>query len=310
MRKVLPFAAAAALLLALADPTAARAAPRPRAGPPEVVLEASEAPLESVLSHLARVEGGEARVAEDIRDRVSGDLVGAAPDLIALLVEAHGLELYRDGALLWFDREGRTVVDFVPLARPDIARALSILAAPLAPGGTVQVEASERGLVLSGTRAYVRTSLARITHGTGLPLDADPSPGSGSAAVTGLEMDPAADPVADPVTGTANEPSPVPPSLPSTPATPPPSAPASPPPSDVSSGSSPEPAAGAPVPTSEELVARSVLVSSAEPRYVELDDGRRIAIDTGLADGYRVADIERSRLVLERDGALTTRALP
>ena len=64
------------------------------------------------------------------------------------------------------------------------------------------------------------------------------------------------------------------------------------------------------MPTSEALVARAVLVSSAEPRYVELDDGTRIAVGTALADGYRVAGIERGRLVLERDGTVTTRALP
>jgi len=139
----------------------------------EVVLGADGAPLASVLAHLASFEGGEARVAEDIPDKVSGPLVGEAAVLIGLLVDAHRLTLYREGRTLWFDREGRTVVDFVPLDRPVIVRALEALAAPVAPGGTVQVEASGRGLVLSGTRAYVRTSLARIALATGVAVEPD-----------------------------------------------------------------------------------------------------------------------------------------
>ena len=144
------------------------------AAPAEVVLQANGAPLGDVLVHLAAIDGEEARLGDDVSDRVSGGLVGQASSLIALLVDAHGLSLHRDGRTLWLDREGRTVVDFVPLDRPMIVRALQTLAAPVAPGGTVQVEASERGLVLSGSRAYVRTSLARIAMATGAAVEPAP----------------------------------------------------------------------------------------------------------------------------------------
>lgn len=159
------------------------------AAEPDVALRASGAPLGDVLAHLAAVAGGRARVADDIADRVSGSLVGDATSLVALLVDAHGLELHRDGETLWFDREGRTVVDFVPLSRSMIVTALETLAAPVAPGGTVQVEASGRGLVLSGTRGYVRTSLARIAMATGAEVEpAARADADARAPLPGLEQ--------------------------------------------------------------------------------------------------------------------------
>ena len=141
------------------------------AAPPEVRLEANGAPLANVLAHLAALGGDEVRLAEDVSDLVAGPLVGSAAELITLLADAHGLTVHRDGSTLWVDREGRRVVDFVPLEKPMIVRALETLAAPLAPGGSVQVEASGRGLVLSGSRAYVRTSLARIAMATGAVVE-------------------------------------------------------------------------------------------------------------------------------------------
>jgi len=140
-------------------------------GASDAVLEMRGAPLASVLDHLAAIEGGEAHVDDSVTDTLDGSLVGEPGELMRLLIESHHLELFQDGDNYWFDRPGRTIVDFVPLQKSDIVLALRALAAPVAPGGTVQVEASERGLVLNGSRAYVRTSLARIALATGKAVE-------------------------------------------------------------------------------------------------------------------------------------------
>ena len=164
---------------------AGEAAPRATAPVPErrarqAALDARGAPLTSVLAHLVALEGGEARVADGIGDLVVGPLVGKPDELIALLEDAHSLETHREGTTIWFDRIGHSALDFVPLQRAEIVRALEALAFPLAPGGTVQTESSGRGLVLRGDRAYLRTSLQRIALATGNDLDAFSPAGAGS----------------------------------------------------------------------------------------------------------------------------------
>lgn len=64
------------------------------------------------------------------------------------------------------------------------------------------------------------------------------------------------------------------------------------------------------VDTGDLVGGRIVLVSSAEPSVVVLDDGSRFAAGTEMPSGHVIASIERERIVLERDGVVSVLRLP
>lgn len=265
-----------------------------------VDLRATSAPLASALEHLAGLDGREVRVSDDVRDRISGRLAGRADELIELLVDTHGLSVYADADTVWFDREGRRVVDFVRLESSLVDTALDALARPLGVGGTALRDASGKGLVLSGTRAYVESSLARVMLATASGETAERSGVGGPAAGTpdAEAPDSAALVVGEVVAGGGG------------------------PDGRAAEGASAAAAVSVPdVPvtirlsleqpeTDELLGARIALVSAEPPRNVVLDDGRRLALGESLPNGHRIVAIERERIVTERDGGLTVVALP
>lgn len=282
-----PVAALAAVFclgVALSGPSSAAAVEGEWSG--TVELRAEDAPLVSVLEYLAGMNGMEARVGGDIRDHVSGRLAGEIDELIELLVDTHGLSVFRDDSTVWFDREGRRVVDFVRLDESELERARTALSRPPAVGGNAVADASGRGLVLSGTRAYVQSSLERIalaTRASGVEergTDGDTIPDL-AAALTATEPTSASSP---PIAAAPS---------------------AIPRPSRIGRRLSlDEPN------TSEVLGARIALVSSREPHAVALEDGTWFVPGDTLPNGHRIVTIERDELLLERNGIGTLVALP
>lgn len=275
----------------------------------KVEIRAENAPLGRTLQKLleGREAGIEVRVSEEIDDHLSGRLVGTVDDLLDLLIETHGLEMYRRGKTIWFDRKGRSVVDFVKMDEASLLVALKSLASPIVPGGNVVVEAGQRGLVFSGTREYVQKSLARIALATGqLVPDVGRRPVRPVQRAPGLSLDAAAkarqrdeEPEDAPLIGGAIMSA----SLASTP---------------LSAGVAAPPVAAPAVPilsledpgTGTVLGARIVLVSSSEPQVVVLADGREFRSGGRLPNGHRIVNIERDRIILERDGSATILAMP
>lgn len=261
-----------------------------------VDLRASDAPLSSALEHLAGLDGQEVRVSDDIRDRISGRLTGRADELLELLVDTHGLSVYTDADTVWFDREERRVVDFVRLDPELVESALDALTRPAGIGGTAVRDASGKGIVLSGTRAYVETSLERVLLATASGESDGPAAGRPDAGgSTAVDSDAAAFVVGDVPAGGAD--------------------------ASGRGGEAGESIAipNAPVETrvslgqaraAELLGARIALVSTEAPRSVVLDDGTRLAPGESLPSGHRIVAIERERIVTERDGGLTIVALP
>ena len=152
--------------------------------PATVDLRATAAPLASALEHLAGLDGREVRVSDDIRDRLSGRLTGRADELIELLADTHDLAVYRDADTIWFDREGRRVVDFVRLDPEQVEPALDALSRPPGVGGAALRDASGKGIVLSGTRRYVESSLQRVLRATGSSDEGGTAPPVAAATAT------------------------------------------------------------------------------------------------------------------------------
>jgi len=266
----------------------------------QVEIRAENAPLGRTLQKLleGKEPGIDVRISDDIDDHLSGSLVGTVDDLLDLLLKTHDLEMYRRGKTVWFDRKGRSVVDFVKMDEEELLLALRSLASPVVPGGNVVVEADQRGLVFSGTREYVQTSLARIALATGqlvpdfslrskrllmhtpgppeelTPIDADDEP-EAVPAIGGAIM------------SASLPPGPVDLSTPTVP---------------VLSLEDPD--------TGAALGARIVLVSSSEPQVVVLANGREIRAGERLPSGHRIVNIERNRIILERDGSATIVSMP
>lgn len=245
-----------------------------------VELRATDARLASALEHLAAVDGLEAHVSDSIGDRVAGRLSGTSEELRELLVDTHGLSVYRDGERVWFDREGQRVVDFVRLDKAELVEALTALSRPVGVGGTAVVDASGQGLVLSGTRAYVQTSLDRIALALGRETDEEDARGAPPTLAAASPARRAAPPdVAGALFAATWE-------------------------EDTRRLPLEDPA------TERTLGARIVLVSSRAPRAVVLEDGERLAPGETLPAGHRIVAIEREVLLLERDGVQTLVSLP
>ena len=135
-----------------------------------IELWASNAPLSSVLEHIIDEDAFEVRIAENVQGLVSGRLEGTVGEVLEPLLDSYGLTVHHDGQTVWFDRRGQDVVE---LARLDAARepALAAWAATElegpAPNGKGQVERDDDALVVSGTRAFVIETLARLEAARG-----------------------------------------------------------------------------------------------------------------------------------------------
>lgn len=133
-----------------------------RADEVRATLWAERAPLAGVLETLYGARGLAVRVDPNITDLVEGRLVGDVDEIAALLAATHDLSVHEDGDTVWVDRADERIVDFVALEGERLEEALAALQQLPPSGGEVVAEGSGRGLILTGSRAYVLASLARL----------------------------------------------------------------------------------------------------------------------------------------------------
>ena len=152
--------ARAALLSAAATALGAGAASAEETTSPPVELWLSDAPLARVLEQIAGRDGVRVVVGDGIDQRVSGRLDGRPEEVLATLAVEHGLNVHAVGDTVWFDHASRPVVSLVRLSPAETERAHAALEPTLAEGSVAQ--RTERGLVLSGSRAFVEDARRRV----------------------------------------------------------------------------------------------------------------------------------------------------